>query len=275
MEWNEDSLTQILQRIEGRLARLEEKYSDLSQKAVSHSFHIDVKHIETLNVQELSCHLDEIHVKELSGMLNIGITSFDKEKEKPHHLKSKQSGPSNRADASKITIRINGKKVPYRRIYSKKDSQMQEREQQRNEKPKLEHMPEHELEQEQGNEEEQAVSSDKEKSLPPDSPEANFTIRDIHIGTIENASAVNFGNSFPAHFKSIKKHNQGFGNITGDENDIHDIRSILEEKDVVDVFHDSENPKQDEWLKPFLKESGKDQHGGDKSGEEDNKDNNR
>ncbi|RLL41820.1 hypothetical protein D8M04_17075 [Oceanobacillus piezotolerans] len=36
---------------------------------------------------------------------------------------------------------------------------------------------------------------------------------------------------------NYKKHNQGFGSISGDNNDIYDILATLEEKDIHDTFH--------------------------------------
>ncbi|MTH54639.1 hypothetical protein GKZ89_14640 [Bacillus mangrovi] len=99
----------------------------------------------------------------------------------------------------------------------------------------------------------------RKPSPPQPAPDSSsFAIGDIHIGTIEDASAVNFGNNFPAHFSSSKKHNQGFGNILGDSNDIRDILSHQEENDAVELF--SEQPDNPELLK-WLKE--KDEEGDD------------
>lgn len=87
----------------------------------------------------------------------------------------------------------------------------------------------------------------------PDPLSSIFTIGDIHIGTIEDASAVNFGNNFPTDFTSNKKHNQGFGNNNGNENDIHDIQSLMEEKDAVEVYHDGQEKPDDKWMDILLK----------------------
>ena len=58
------------------------------------------------------------------------------------------------------------------------------------------------------------------------------------IGTVyEGASCVNFGNNLPGGFVNYKKHNQGFGSISGDNNDIYDILATLEEKNIQDTFH--------------------------------------
>lgn len=64
----------------------------------------------------------------------------------------------------------------------------------------------------------------------------SFFIGTISIGTVEGASCVNLGNNFPTGFVSNKKHNQGFGSIAGDHNDIDGIMASLEEKDINDSF---------------------------------------
>lgn len=65
----------------------------------------------------------------------------------------------------------------------------------------------------------------------------SFFIGTISIGTVEGASCVNLGNNLPSGFVNYKKQNQGFGSISGDHTDIHDILATLEEKDIKDVFH--------------------------------------
>lgn len=64
----------------------------------------------------------------------------------------------------------------------------------------------------------------------------DFYIGKIHIGSVEGASCVNFGNNFPTGFKNNKKQNQGFGSISGNHNDIQDIISQLKDSKVVDLF---------------------------------------
>ena len=97
------------------------------------------------------------------------------------------------------------------------------------------------------------VGSEENKVDERDPLSSIFTIGDIHIGTIEDASAVNLGNNFPTDFTSNKKHNQGFGNIFGNENDIHDIQSLMEEKDAVEVYLDSQEKPNDKWMEMLLK----------------------
>ncbi|MDC3413714.1 hypothetical protein NC797_13785 [Aquibacillus sp. 3ASR75-11] len=87
------------------------------------------------------------------------------------------------------------------------------------------------------------------KTLSP-----NFIIGSIQIGTIESASCVNFGNNFPKDFTSNKKQNQGFGSISGDNNDISDIFSRLDEKDIKEVFHQSQAGQYPEWLHKLIEE---------------------
>ncbi|WP_442599905.1 hypothetical protein [Neobacillus sp. D3-1R] len=64
----------------------------------------------------------------------------------------------------------------------------------------------------------------------------SFFIGSISIGTVEGASCVNLGNNLPSGFTNFKKHNQGFGNISGDHTNVHDILASLEENDSDDMF---------------------------------------
>ena len=97
------------------------------------------------------------------------------------------------------------------------------------------------------------VGSEENKVNERDPLASIFTIGDIHIGNIEDASAVNFGNNFPTDFTSNKKQNQGLGNIFGNQNDIHDIQSLMEEKDAVEIYHDSQEKLDDKWMEMLLK----------------------
>ena len=118
-----------------------------------------------------------------------------------------------------ISIIVNGKHIPYE-INEKKNSRP---------------LPDHD----------QALSS-------------SFRIGDIHIGTVEGASAVNFGNNFPSNFKNSSKLNQGFGNILGNGNDIHDIFSHQDERDTIKVFSEGPDQPQPEWLKSLKEEQNDD-----------------
>lgn len=62
-----------------------------------------------------------------------------------------------------------------------------------------------------------------------------FVIGYIRIGSVEGASCVNLGNNSPSGFQSHKKHNQGFGNVGGDHNQIRGLRSTLEDNDMLDM----------------------------------------
>ncbi|AXI28868.1 hypothetical protein CIB87_07540 [Priestia megaterium] len=227
----DEKVLNILQNIEKRLTDLEKNMNELSKKTV-HSFHLDIKNIETLNLDELSYYLEHIDVKELSGTLNIGNTFPSqtnqyqvarKKGEKTanesdvnrksgsqnHKAKNKEKGPS------EISVKINERSVPYKLIHT------------------------------------------EEMREPDQALESTFSIGDIHIGTIEDASAVNFGNNFPTNFRSHKKVSQGFGNILGNQNDIHDILSSLEEKDISEIYNEGQDEKPPEWLDTMIEEQKK------------------
>jgi len=78
-----------------------------------------------------------------------------------------------------------------------------------------------------------------------------FAIGVIHIGQVEGASCVNIGNNWPSNFRSYKKHNQGFGSVTGDRNSIQGLRSLLNDPDTYDMMSvpSDEVP---EWISDFL-----------------------
>ncbi|TDL82119.1 hypothetical protein [Peribacillus frigoritolerans] len=204
MTLEDNTLLKLLNRIEKRLDALEEK---VNAHPANQTFHID--RVETMNIRELSYRLKNVDVKQLSGTMNIGNTFLTRTSQKS------KRGPSQ----EDITIRINGKYIPYKFSGIKKSS----------------HHP------------------DKNHTFS-----SAFSIGDIHIGAVEAASAVNFGNNFPTNFTSSSKHNQGFGNILGDGNDIHDILSHQEERDAVDVFNESPHQQHPEWLKWLKEEQKKD-----------------
>lgn len=62
----------------------------------------------------------------------------------------------------------------------------------------------------------------------------NFAIGHIRIGSVQGASCVNMGNNFPTNFQSQKKHNQGFGEISGSRNHISGARAFLDDSDFMD-----------------------------------------
>lgn len=78
-----------------------------------------------------------------------------------------------------------------------------------------------------------------------------FIIGHIRIGSVEGASCVNLGNNIPIGFESHKKHNQGFGTVGGDHNDIPHLHSSLNDSDVLDMFNaaDADIP---EWIKKVV-----------------------
>lgn len=66
-----------------------------------------------------------------------------------------------------------------------------------------------------------------------------FVIGYIHIGSVEGASCINLGNNYPSGFQSHKKQNQGFGTVHGNENSLREIRSVLDDSDLMDVLQNS------------------------------------
>jgi hypothetical protein len=79
----------------------------------------------------------------------------------------------------------------------------------------------------------------------------NFFIGSIRIGTVEGASCVNLGNNTPAHFTNHKKHNQGFGTVSGDHNEILGARSVLDDSDLLDMLNVTD-PDVPQWVKDLL-----------------------
>jgi hypothetical protein len=82
----------------------------------------------------------------------------------------------------------------------------------------------------------------------------NFFIGSIRIGVVESASCINMGNNYPAQFQSNKKHNQGIGNISGDENEIHETKSMVSDSSFIDMLHQLENQELPQWLQDVIKE---------------------
>ncbi|CAG7600998.1 hypothetical protein PAESOLCIP111_00445 [Paenibacillus solanacearum] len=248
MVFHDNTLLHLLQRLEQRLARIESKVNELSAQSVQPSFHIDVMNVQTLNLEKLSYHLDHIDIKEVSGMLNIGNNAIAKPADHSPLQKSDNPGPQNKDPLANtnestpdISVKINGKSVPFTLFGQQPaapEQQVKLREQ---------HMDDDEPD---GDEDHDALS-------PPQALQSVFTFRDIHVGAVEDASAVNFGNNFPTNFKSVKKHNQGFGNILGNNNDIHHIESLLEEKDVVEIWHESQQPAKEDAIGKLLEDSEK------------------
>lgn len=62
----------------------------------------------------------------------------------------------------------------------------------------------------------------------------NFVIGRIEIGSVEGASCVNMGNNFPSNFQSSKKHNQGFGDVSGNNNHLSGTKSTLDDSDFLE-----------------------------------------
>ncbi|MRH44498.1 hypothetical protein GH741_17780 [Aquibacillus halophilus] len=81
---------------------------------------------------------------------------------------------------------------------------------------------------------------EKKTASSPFSPVFHF--KEFKVGTLENASTINFGNNYPTNFKGYKKHNQGLGTIDGNNNDIHDLKSHMNLKYLMDmILEDKDN----------------------------------
>ena len=76
-----------------------------------------------------------------------------------------------------------------------------------------------------------------------------FHINTITIHTVECASCVNIGNNFPAGFESYKKHTHGFGSISGNDNTIEGLKSLLHDHSLLDAFSGS-----DIYNSPWIKD---------------------
>lgn len=63
-----------------------------------------------------------------------------------------------------------------------------------------------------------------------------FVIGKVDIDTIEGASCLNMGNNWPTNFRSTKKHNQGFGQVSGDRHVLSGLRSLLNDPDTYDAM---------------------------------------
>lgn len=81
-----------------------------------------------------------------------------------------------------------------------------------------------------------------------------FIIGHIRIGSVEGASCVNLGNNYPTNFTSNKKHNQGFGSVSGDNNNVEGIRSALNDADILDMMNTDEMKDVPEWVKQLMLE---------------------
>jgi hypothetical protein len=55
-----------------------------------------------------------------------------------------------------------------------------------------------------------------------------FIIGSIRIGSVEGASCVNLGNNWPTEFTSSSQTQQGFGEISGDGNELSRFHALLD-----------------------------------------------
>lgn len=82
-----------------------------------------------------------------------------------------------------------------------------------------------------------------------DSMSPVFIIGYIRIGSVGGASCVNLGNNLPLGFQSFSKQNQGFGSISGDNNDISELCSVLKDANMVDMLNQSDSDDVPDWVK--------------------------
>lgn len=80
----------------------------------------------------------------------------------------------------------------------------------------------------------------------------NFYIGTIRIGAVEGASCVNLGNNWPTDFDSYKKQSQGFGEISGDHNQLTSARTGVTDSDFLDMLNVSDSSEIPEWLRDVI-----------------------
>jgi hypothetical protein len=80
-----------------------------------------------------------------------------------------------------------------------------------------------------------------------------FIIGHIYIGSVEDASCVNIGNNLPIGFEAYRKQSQGFGEITGDHNDIREIEARLKDSHVLDMLNQSGGEEVPHFIKNLIK----------------------
>ncbi|GMA62802.1 hypothetical protein NZD89_23625 [Alicyclobacillus fastidiosus] len=82
-----------------------------------------------------------------------------------------------------------------------------------------------------------------------------FLVGAVSVGHMEGASCLNVGNNFPTNFRSVKKHNQGFGNVTGDHNTMKSLRSLLSDPDVLDAVSFKNDTEIPDWVVKVIETS--------------------
>lgn len=79
-----------------------------------------------------------------------------------------------------------------------------------------------------------------------------FMLGTVSIGQMEGSSCFNIGNNFPSNFRSVKKHNQGVGNISGDGNHIRNLRALLNDPDVLDSVAFRDETEIPPWVEQLI-----------------------
>lgn len=79
-----------------------------------------------------------------------------------------------------------------------------------------------------------------------------FMVGTVSVGQMEGASCLNVGNNFPTNFRSVKKQNQGFGEIRGDHNVLRNLKSLLNDPDVLDTVSFKNDTEIPEWVAKLI-----------------------
>jgi hypothetical protein len=81
-----------------------------------------------------------------------------------------------------------------------------------------------------------------------------FFIGTIRIGSVGGASCVNIGNNLPTGFQNFSKTNQGFGSVTGDNNSISELCSVLKDTNMIDMLNQGDSDDTPDWVKKLAAE---------------------
>lgn len=116
-----EELINKLEELVQKINLLEKSISKKSNPPII--VNVDVKdlHLNELTLEELSFHLDQLDIKEISGMLNLGNTFsprvHPKSKQKHKHPSSLEDSEhqeeEERNDFDEIQVNINHKSVPF------------------------------------------------------------------------------------------------------------------------------------------------------------------
>ncbi|GEO24965.1 hypothetical protein AAC03nite_07500 [Alicyclobacillus acidoterrestris] len=97
--------------------------------------------------------------------------------------------------------------------------------------------------------------ADQEDNTEPGLFSTVFIVGTVSVSNMEGASCLNVGNNFPTNFRSVKKHNQGFGNVTGDHNVMRNLKSLLSDPDILDTVSFQNETDIPKWVESLLQSS--------------------